>query len=206
LSAATQGVADRISAAGAEVQERPDFEVGTALAVEELTELVPNVPSAIVDLVSTWRAARFDWRRARALREQWGGLRWGGFMWSPAAIARADSERRICVEQGYFEDGSDAASANPRAAEIWAAAFAWLSMNNGDALALDADEAVIYLSHDGDPLHGRRLAPSVDDFFRRWAQIGFAGPESHMIEAFIDRDGICIECDAAQSWRDAWNL
>ena len=81
---------------------------------------------------------------------------------------------------------------SPADLACWTRSFPILRMENGDYLALDER------TPSGDP-RGRLLVPHDDEskviarsftgFLAEWARLGYVGPESWMIEGFLDGTG-----------------
>jgi len=95
----------------------------------------------------------------------------------------------------------------PKELAFWTHSFPILRMDNADFIALDQrspsdDPAVVYLSHDDE---SKRIAPSFTSFLREWARLRYIGPESWMIELFLDADGFLnAETEAAKTLRSAY--
>ena len=64
------------------------------------------------------------------------------------------------------------------------------SVGNGDMLAVGISgklqDKVLYLSHDLEDIHNYVVASGVDDLCRRYAPLGFAGPEFWIWEQFTN--------------------
>ena len=64
------------------------------------------------------------------------------------------------------------------------------SVGNGDVLAVGmsgkAKDKVLYLSHDLEDIHRYVVASDIDDLCRRYAPLGFAGPEFWIWEQFTN--------------------
>jgi len=74
---------------------------------------------------------------------------------------------------------------------MWESAFPFLSLENGDFLALDTrahvdDPSVVYLCHDDDSF---ALAPNLPGFLTVWERLCYIGPEHWMLRPFIDETG-----------------
>jgi hypothetical protein len=86
--------------------------------------------------------------------------------------------------------------------------FPILFIKNGDFIALDErtaseDPAVVYLSHDHE---SKRITPSFTAFLRVWERLHYVGPESWMIEPFLDDDGfLSSDTEAADTLRRAYD-
>jgi hypothetical protein len=95
----------------------------------------------------------------------------------------------------------------PEELAFWTQSFPILRIKNGDFIALDQrtpsdDPAVVYLSHDDE---SRRIAPSFTAFLREWERLHYVGPESWMIEPFLDEDGfLSSETEAASALKRAY--
>jgi hypothetical protein len=162
-------------------------------------DVLGPAPDQLDDLLRATALGYFTW----TLTDAQGDQRWGGFDWNPMSIRQAESARLTAVREGWFGPGSDAAAGNPDAESIWADAFAWLEMRNGDALGISRNRragAVVYLSHDGDPLHGEALGPSLSTFLERWGALGWPGPESWQLDQFLGPEGLDPTSPRSQTW------
>jgi hypothetical protein len=79
----------------------------------------------------------------------------------------------------------------PQDKNFWLNSVPFAEMNNGDYLALDTTEAkgnppVIYLSHDD---KSSIIAGSFTAFLKCWERLCYIGPESWMLENFLDENG-----------------
>ncbi len=96
---------------------------------------------------------------------------------------------------------------SPKNRAFWRNSFPFLRLRNGDFLALDCrkpseDPAVVYLSHDQT---SKIIARNFTAFLREWALVGYLGPESWMIKAFIGKDGyLSSETGKAKKLRAAF--
>jgi hypothetical protein len=94
----------------------------------------------------------------------------------------------------------------PEDLAFWTQSFPILRMGNGDFVGLDCrttsdDPAVVYLSHDDE---SKIIAESFTGFLSAWARVGYVGPESWMIERFLNDDGLLDpETDKAQELQRA---
>ncbi len=65
-----------------------------------------------------------------------------------------------------------------------------MSVGNGDMFAVgisgDFQDKILYLSHDLEDIHKYVVASDIDDLFRRYAPLGFAGPEFWIWEQFTN--------------------
>jgi hypothetical protein len=90
----------------------------------------------------------------------------------------------------------------PGLARTWREALPFISVGNGDFIALDIaaagdspdDPPVVYLSHDGD---GGMLGKSLSDFLTMWEQLRYIGPESWLFDPFREADGTINPAGAA---------
>ncbi len=64
------------------------------------------------------------------------------------------------------------------------------SVGNGDMFAVgiagELQDRILYLSHDLEDIHNYVVAWDIDDLFRRYAPLGFAGPEFWIWEQFTN--------------------
>lgn len=88
---------------------------------------------------------------------------------------------------------------------IWQQKLVFMEVGNGDFLAIElADEhqgKVVYLSHDGDEMHGRYLADNFQDYLLRMSKLGFVGAECWQWFCFLEQDGINPSGEYAHLWR-----
>jgi cell wall assembly regulator SMI1 len=76
----------------------------------------------------------------------------------------------------------------PDQQELWLKSLPFLHLDNGDYLALDLrqptdDSPVLYLSHDDE---SQTIASSFTGFLQAWERVCYLGPESWLLEPFID--------------------
>lgn len=93
----------------------------------------------------------------------------------------------------------------PDQQELWLKSLPFLHLDNGDFLALDLrqpadDPPVLYLSHDDE---SQTIASSFTSFLQAWEQVCYLGPESWVLEPFIDPESGLLdgECANAQKLR-----
>jgi hypothetical protein len=130
------------------------------------------------------------------LRRIGSGLLW----WSVQAIAQMYDDYRGWVDE-VFSDIADPYD------KVWHGKFPALEVGNGDyiAISVEADQigSVVYLSHEGDPVHGSHLADNFADFLDRYLALGCAGPDDWTLEVFLGEPdlGLQTECPTAKLWR-----
>jgi hypothetical protein len=107
--------------------------------------------------------------------------------------------------QGACVDMRDAID-SPDERELYRNAFPFLTIRNGDMLALsgpdpDAKDSVVYLSHEG---LSCVLSPSFEDFLVTWERLCYVGPEIWLLNVFQDPKTGFIEgtCDKALALND----
>lgn len=87
--------------------------------------------------------------------------------------------------------------------KIWDSAVPFCALETGDFLAFseptEDDAPIVYLSHDDE---SRTIAKSFREFVQEWKRIGFLGPESWMIEPFLDPESGYLKHDteAGEQW------
>lgn len=109
----------------------------------------------------------------------------GMFDWSLDNLVDLEQERASWVDI-CFSDESDEYDI------VWHKKLAFCNVGNGDMLSisLDCKDEIVYLSHDGDDLHGAKLANDFNDFLFKSASICFVGNEIWQLAPFLDTDGI----------------
>ena len=96
---------------------------------------------------------------------------------------------------------------SPQDLEYWTKSLPILYMDNADFLALDQrteadDPAVVYLSHDDE---SKVIAPSFTAFLKEWERLHYIGPESWMLEPFLDEEGyVSGDTKAVKTLRQAF--
>ncbi|MDA9773823.1 SMI1/KNR4 family protein [Saprospiraceae bacterium] len=65
--------------------------------------------------------------------------------------------------------------------------FPFLDVTNGDLIVMGKSKSeIVYLSHEGSKMHGKKLGNNLWDFLEFHIKIGFAGPEDWQFEPFYD--------------------
>jgi len=129
---------------------------------------------------------------------------WGGIEYSLDDMIDSELQRRDWA-------GDVIASWEiPEESITWENKIAFLTMANGDYLAVDVStlgrEPVVYLSHDGnESSHCYVLGDDFDDFLTRWAGVGSPGPESWIMAPFTHgfTKPLDPDCENAVLWRKA---
>ena len=184
------GVARVVVGAGASSDELAAIEAATAMAI----------PPSLQQLFGLARSVESWWHLADAVEPPtpFEEIFSGGFEWSvDHAVAEIEDYRSWVTH--VFPDLDDPYDA------VWHAKYPWLSVPNGDRIALDVDERVVYLSHDDGVGHGYLLGRDVVDFLDRWTVLGCPGPEDWQWLPFVATDGDGLDPDGAhgRAWR-AW--
>lgn len=93
----------------------------------------------------------------------------------------------------------------PDQQELWLKSLPFLHLDNGDYLALDLrqpadDPPVLYLSHDDE---SQTIASSFTSFLQAWERVCYLGPESWLLEPFIDPETGLLDggCENAKKLR-----
>ncbi len=182
-------------------EPRPD------LLSEAEAQLRRPLPAVLSAIVSRQVALRGSWRLGedlvRRLPAKTKGVEWGGIDLSVREMVAAEQSRRAWQEE-CFPNPNDAYD------RVWHDKFAFLTVRNGDCIALveDGDNSpVYYLSHDDGEGHGVLLAPSVFSFFDQLSQLAFAGPEDWLLLPFVESTlGLNAQSQTARDWREALHL
>lgn len=86
---------------------------------------------------------------------------------------------------------------------IWDPAVPFCVLHTGDFLAFseptEDDAPIVYLSHDDE---SRTIAKSFREFVQEWKRIGFLGPESWMLDPFLDPESGYLRhnTEAGKQW------
>jgi len=103
--------------------------------------------------------------------------------------------------QEYAEDWNDEGDeGNDK--KLWTKSLPFASIANGDYLAVSLadgsdDPAVVYLAHEGG---SQVIAPSFTQFLAHWERLCYVGPESWLLDNFLDENGF-INADSEQASR-----
>lgn len=87
-----------------------------------------------------------------------------------------------------------------------------MEVGSGDNIAFDSEHAqdapVLYLSHDGDDVHGYCLGKNFVDFIERHSLLECAGPKGWNLTPFLpDADsGLDAYGEDARKWREWFGL
>ena len=123
---------------------------------------------------------------------------YGGPRFIPAA--EVDPER---IDTSEFD--GDILDGAPEDAEktkvLWGRAIIVLHIANGDCLGLDPeapgcdpdDPPVVYLVHDA--ASSAQIAPGFTDFLNQWERLSYIGPESWLLDYWLDPDAGRISAD-----------
>jgi len=71
--------------------------------------------------------------------------------------------------------------------KIWRNKLPFMSVPNGDLIVVGCKNAeVVYLSHEGDLMHGKKLSDNLYDFLVFHSEVGFIGTEDWQFQTFYD--------------------
>lgn len=87
--------------------------------------------------------------------------------------------------------------------QIWHNKFPFMEVGNGDLLAFNEQEQIIYLSHDDGEGHGYVLANSFNDLLDNWSKLGCPGAEDWQWIPFTNemKTPIDPDCENAIKWK-----
>lgn len=174
------------------------------------SELARPIPASLRNFLergSGGFAFRYRWTptgsQAEDIKTVFGGeaSAWGGGeLCQASSFAEWLADCKAWAEETWVAESPDDFA-------FWTQSFPILRMENADFIALDqrmplTDPAVVYLSHDDE---SKIIAPSFTAFLREWERLCYVGPESWMIEPFLDDDGfLSSETEAASTLRRAF--
>ncbi|MEQ9501566.1 MAG: hypothetical protein RIT81_32145 [Deltaproteobacteria bacterium] len=121
---------------------------------------------------------------------------WGEFSFDLSEIPELEKGRRSWVDT-VFPDSNSPSDA------VWHNKTAFQAVGNGDLLALDHDERVVYLSHEDGLGHGVIFAPSFMSYVAAGLELAFPGPEDDFLLMFYSKAKSCIDPDGVPglAWR-----
>jgi hypothetical protein len=152
--------------------------------VSELGRPMPGALRAFLEGGSSGFNFRYKWRPQDKVADI--DVIWGrGELCKASEFALWLSDCKESAENAWIAEYPDDLA-------MWTASFPILRMDNADFIALDQrtgadDPQVLYLSHDEESLV---IAPSFSAFLREWERVHYIGPESWMIEPFVDGHGL----------------
>lgn len=143
-----------------------------------------------IDCRYSWRPQDRDLSRLHEIFESTDAI-YGGACFEPAAsiypgnsgaAPNDESMREIVGQEGL---------------ELWCRCAVFLHVGNGDCLGLDPttnpdDPAVIYLLHDGE--ESGQISPTFSQFLLAWEELSYIGPESWLLDYWLDWDRGTIDC------------
>jgi hypothetical protein len=110
------------------------------------------------------------------------------------------NENFACCQE-YAEDWNDEGDEGNEK-RLWLESLPFAYIENGDYLAVSLadggdDPAVVYLAHDD---ASQVIAPSFTQFLAHWERLCYVGPESWLLNNFLDGNGF-INADSEQASR-----
>lgn len=98
----------------------------------------------------------------------------------------------LCEASRYEEMQADcagwAAEWHQPDRELWLRSFPFLAVGNGDFLAVDTSEVVVYLAHDGND-ESRPLFPTFETFLEAWEQMAYVRPALWILSDICRAEG-----------------
>jgi hypothetical protein len=191
----------------AEVNVTPPFDPDEINnLVSELGRPIPQGLRAFLERGSGGFVFRYKWTPSGAEAK---GIKsaldedsaWGGGEFCQAvSFSQWLSDCKEWAEDTWVAD-------SPEDLDFWTKSFPILYMDNADFIALNErtesdDPAVVYLSHDDE---SKVIAPSFTAFLKEWERLHYIGPESWMLEPFLNEEGyVSGETKAAEALRQAF--
>ena len=203
-----QSLPKRVSGAvEAEVNVTPPLDANEIKSLaSELGRSIPPALRGFFERGSGGFVFRYKWAltgaQEKGVKSVLGGdSAWGGGEFCQAgSFAQWLSDCMEWAEETWVAD-------SPEDLEYWTKSLPILYMDNADFLALDQrtetdDPAVVYLSHDDE---SKVIAPSFTAFLKEWERLHYIGPESWMLEPFLDEEGyVSGDTKAAETLRQAF--
>ena len=199
-----QRVLDAVEELGGEASA---LDVGPAADAQELRQAeqdlgAPLPPKLRRFLAEFSESLEFDWRLPGGYRlpAPLDEVYFGGCELSLDGVVEAETAKRAWLEEVIRTWEI------PEAEAAWENKFGFMTLANGDIVAVDLDpaksEAVVYLSHDGEEAGEEILGDDIFDFMAIWSRLGCPGPEWWQWEPFLDsNDKLSAEVPAALKWR-----
>ncbi|MEQ2010162.1 MAG: SMI1/KNR4 family protein [Limisphaerales bacterium] len=175
--------------------------------VNQIARPIPASLRAFLERGSAGFEFRYKWtpkgENAEDFKSAFGGedSTWGG-----GALCQASSFAEWLADCKSWAEDTWVAE-YPEDLAFWTQSFPILRMDTADFIALDQrspsdDPAVVYLSHDDE---SKLIAPSFTAFLRVWERLHYVGPDSWMIEPFLDDEGLLSAgTEAATTLRRAY--
>ena len=186
------------------------FEKPARLAGVEALEgaMQRRLPPAFREALLTLSShAHFDWHvpRGHEFPLPFKGSVCGELHWGIDFLRDYEEQRRMWVEE-VFPNADHPADA------VWREKLPFLSVANGDFLAIDLHpdryEQIVYLSHEVSAGHGYVLADDFHDLLRRWVPLACVGPEDWQWLPLTTGKTSRLDphCDNARRWRELLGL
>lgn len=165
----------------------------TVLAQAVKPETLPRVYQKFLEQGSSGIDYHFNWQPEGAEEAISGGAR---LFMADKLVADLQSCKEWATDTWIADSEEDR--------ELWLNGLPFAALANGDYLALDLrpkvdDPPVLYLSHDD---ASSEIAPSLTAFLSAWERLGYIGPESWVLEPYLNEQGhLSAEGEAAQELR-----
>ncbi len=110
----------------------------------------------------------------------------GELSWSLDTLPQMYNHYLLWVEASLDPEANDVSVINVTE-KIWRQKVPLMNVPNGDIIVVGYNPSeVVYFSHEGGKMHGKRLGNSLFEFLEFHSRIGFIGSEDWQFEVFYD--------------------
>jgi hypothetical protein len=169
-----------------------DLIVGPGASLREVLEIQGdagiNLPLEYIQLFVIARRVEFRYQFKEYPPAEFKGIFSGEIYWNLDTLKSKVQDLKQWIEASTdprYNDESAIAITKEVAGDV----APLMRVPNGDMIVVGRHPAaVIYLSHEGDKMHGKKLADNIWDFLEFQTKVGFIGPEDWQFEPFYDFD------------------
>lgn len=168
-----------------------NFKIEREATIEEVSlvekKLATNIPIQLKNFFlevsgDLYFNYTYDEKLMELIKEEFRGVFSSSLILSLDTIVEAEESRKDWIENCYNNPSNEYD-------KVYYNKFAFISVKNGDLIAFDDKERVVYISHDDDDLHGKIIANDFNSFVDNYIGICMCGPECWQLENFM-QDGV----------------
>ena len=159
----------------------------TPLEIDEIEKILgQRLPDDYKKLFSFSRRVEFRYQFEEEMPDEFSQLFSGEIYWDLGKL-----KEQLTNFHAWVEASLDPALNDHDAIEVtrrlWPDKIPMIEVPNGDIILIGSSPSeVVYFSHEGDRMHGKRLSDNLWDFLEFHSRIGFIGSEDWQFEPFYD--------------------
>ncbi len=145
-----------------------------------------SIPEDLKKLFQFSRNVEFSYQFDETLSEEFGNNFSGELYWNLEKLPNQVTEYKQWVKASLDPNYNDPIPIEVTR-NICSDKIPLLNVPNGDVIVVGKTPSeIVYLSHEGDVMHGKRLGDDLWSFLDFHSRIGFAGSEDWQLEPFFD--------------------